>query len=287
MNSQFEDEVIRIQETDSGAGVDGAVVDRVREEAESAPDLTNRSVLRAMSLLSELGNHTNGATAAELASAIKLPRPTAYRLLLSMAHAGMIVNTDGKFSLGWEIARLGRLADPRSGLQPHIQVYIDRLSTDLNESIGYAVATGPTTLDLIAEADSPHMLSSSQKYVGRKLPLHASSTGKVLLANLTDDQVVALLPSTLQEFTRFTITDRALLLRELGEVRARGYATIDNELEEGLFSVAVPVHDGDANLIGAISASGLDQRMKAASVHTFIERLQRASTEISTIIRGL
>lgn len=247
----------------------------------------NRSVLRAMTLLKELGRHPGGATAAELAAATGLARPTAFRLLLSMAHTGVLVKTEGRFSLGLEVARLGRIADPYRDLQPHVQVFIDRLSAELSEATAYSIVTGPASLDLIAEAAGSYMLSTAMGYVGRDVPMHASATGKVLLADLSDEQVVTLLPEQLQSFTPFTITARDLLLRELADVRVKDYATLDNELEEGLFAVAVPVRDETGQLIGVLSVSGLDQRMKAANVHTFIEKLRTAADQLRTNVLGI
>lgn len=253
-------------------------------DTENAPDLMNRSVLRAMALLNEIGNFPDGATASELAIATGLARPTVFRLLLSMTHAGFLVKTDGTFTLGWQVARLGRIAHPHSGVLPRIQVFIDSLVADLNETIGYAVVTGPTTVELISEATGSHVLSPALGYLGKEFPLHASATGKILLANLDNEQLNTLLPEELAVLTRFTIARRSDLMLQLTEIRSLGYATIDNELEEGLYSLAVPVRDVTGHLIGVLSVSGLDQRMKSASIYGFVERLQTAATEISTVL---
>ena len=240
-----------------------------------------------MTLLKELGNHPEGATAAELATRTGLARPTAYRLLLSLAHAGMLINSEGRFSLGIELARLGRIADPYRDLQPQVQAFIDRLAAELSEATAYSVVTGPASLDLIAEAAGSYMLQTAMGYIGRNMPLHASAMGKVLLANLPDQEILALVPEKLESFTPFTITDRGLLLREIADVRAKDYATLDNELEEGLFAVAIPVRDRENHLIGILSVSGLDQRMKAANVHSFIEKLRAAADGLTMGVLGM
>ncbi|MFC5931250.1 IclR family transcriptional regulator [Cryobacterium melibiosiphilum] len=256
------------------------------EANENVPELMNRSVLRAMALLQELGKRPEGATAAELAVATRLARPTAFRLLLSLAHSGMVVKIESRFSLGLELARLGRIADPYRELQPRVQVFIDRLSKELNEATAFSIVTGPSGLDLIAEAAGSHLLSTAMGYIGRDMPLHASAMGKILLAELADDQIVALLPEQLEKLTPFTITDRRLLLHELADVRARGYATLDNELEDGLYAVAVPVRDHAGHLTGILSVSGLGQRMKAVNVHAYIEKLRTASNQLTADILG-
>lgn len=108
--------------------------------------------------------------------------------------------------------------------------------------------------------------------------------GKIILADLTNAEIDTLLPDKLEAFTRYTITDRDFLIQQLAEIRAVGYATLDSEIEEGLFSVAVGVRDDNKNLIGILTVSGLDQRMKAASIYSFVERLKEGSIEIATAL---
>ncbi|NJC54972.1 IclR family transcriptional regulator [Brevibacterium marinum] len=251
---------------------------------DSAPDMMNRSVIRAMTLLSRISNYPDGATATELANDVGLARPTVFRLLLSLEHSGFLAKNEGVFSLGWEIARLGRRADPHRGIAAHVQVNVDQLATEINETVGYAVVTGPTTFDLVAEAQSTHLLSPNKGYIGEDLPLHASATGKILLADLDADQLDTLLTNPLEEFTRYTITEADQLRFELAEIRSRRYSILDGELEEGLYAVAVPVNDKLGNVIGVLSASGLDQRMKSAHIQSFIEPLRATAEELTQIL---
>lgn len=244
----------------------------------------NRSVLRALKLLIEVGKHPEGTTATDVAADVGLARATASRLLTSMEYAGFLARNDGNYSLGWQLARLGRLADPHGGILSRVQVTIEALVAELNETIAYAVVTGPTSFDLVAEVDGPHFLAPQEGYAGQRLPLHASAMGKIILADLTDAEIDTLLPDQLEAFTRYTITDRDFLIQQLAEIRAVGYATLDSELEEGLFSVAVGVRDDNNNLIGILTVSGLDQRMKAASIYSFVERLKEGSVEIATAL---
>lgn len=254
------------------------------DDIDNAPDMMNRSVIRAMTLLSKIGNYPDGVTATELANDVGLARPTVFRLLLSLSYAGFLVKNDGAFTLGWEIARLGRRADPHRVIAAQVQVTVDQLAAELNETVGYAVVTSPTTFDLVAEAHSTHLLSPNKDYIGEDIPLHASATGKVLLARLDDEQLDTLLATPLEQFTRFTITEPEQLKFELHEIGSRGYSILDGELEEGLFAVAVPVLDTSDNVIGVLSASGLDQRMKAAHIQTFIEPLRTAAKNLSEIL---
>ncbi|WP_155942974.1 IclR family transcriptional regulator [Mycobacterium sp. 141] len=257
----------------------------VDSDRESDPsNQLNRSALRAASLLIAAGNHPNGASAAELALETGVPRPTAHRLLLSLAHSGLLTRNGGTFALGWRTAALGRLADPYRGILPRVQLVLDRLAAELNESVEYTVFTGPTTQETIAQAASTRLLAPSQRYVGRSFPLHASATGKVLLAGLDDNQIRALLPERLEAITPHTITDREALISQLNQVRTRGYSTLDNELEEGLFVIAVPVRSTSGELVGGLGLSGLDQRLKSVSGESLVERLRSAAAELGEIV---
>ncbi|WP_129657502.1 IclR family transcriptional regulator [Rothia halotolerans] len=246
----------------------------------------NRSALRAALLLIAAGEHPEGATTAELAAETGIPRPTAFRLLLSLAHTGLLVREGGEFSLGWRTARLGRLADPYRGLLPRIQAILDRLAADVGESVEYTVFTGPGAQETIAQSSGVRLLAPSQQYVGRSFPLHASATGKLLLSELDDDGARALLPERLEAFTASTITDPDALLAELGAARSRRFVTLDNELEQGLFVIAVPVRDEAGEAFAGLAVSGLDQRMKAAGVDSYVERLRAAAGEIAGIVAG-
>ena len=233
-----------------------------------------------MTLLSELGNHPSGITAAELATITGLPRPTVFRLLQTLAYKGMAIRNDKRFSLGLEIVRLGRVADPYRGLRSQIEVFIEGVSTELSEASSYSIVEGPTQLHLLAEAEGPYMLSTAMGYVGKDMPLHASATGKLLLANLTDEQVLTLLPEELESFQPRTITSPAALLTELADVRTNDYAVMDNELEEGLFAIAVPVRDRSNYLIGILALSGLDQRMKSTDISVYVSELRKSAQRL-------
>ena len=254
--------------------------DATTDESETT-DLTNKSVIKATMILSELGRHLRGITVTQLAQRVGMTRPTAFRLLVSLEQTGFVERVDNKYMLGWEMARLGRLADPHRGIIARVQPVLDALAEELNETIGYAVVNGEGGFELIAEAYGSRLLTLSQGWIGRDFPLHASGTGKIVLAELPDEKVEALLPETLPMLTRFTITSRKDFIEVLHEVKRQGYATMDNELEEGLFAVSLPVRDDDGQLIGVLSATGPDQRMKSGRLPAIVEQLRQSAKEIA------
>ncbi len=256
----------------------------IEELTQEPSDLTNKSVIKAGVLLRELGRHPQGITNTELAQAAGMTRPTAFRLLLTLEQMGFVDRDENLYTLGFEIARLGRLADPTTGLASRIQPILDEVAADLNESVSFAVVNGDFDYDLVAEASSSRLLNVPQHYIGKKYPLHASASGKILLAEHSDEKITEALPDVLESFTRHTITQRNDLLREIHEVRKQGYATLDNELEEGLFTVGCGARDVKGRLTGIITASGPGERLRTGRLPAIVERLRQAADEISKAV---
>ncbi|MFJ4264804.1 IclR family transcriptional regulator [Paenarthrobacter nicotinovorans] len=255
-------------------------------DPEIGSESLNRSALRAAALLIATGDHPLGASAAELANETGIPRPTAFRILLSLVHSGLLSRDGGTFALGWRTARLGRLADPYRDLLTRVQPLLDGLAADVNESVEFVMFTGPTTQATIAQASSGRLLAPSEQYVGRTFPLHATATGKVLLADLDDHKLKALLPETLEAMTDHTITDREALLNEIAKVRAVGFATLDGELEEGLYVVAVPVPDSAGKPVAGLAVSGLSERMQSTTAEAYVAKMRVTADKLSRVLNG-
>jgi len=256
--------------------------EEIHAENTETPDLTNKSVIKAMSLLRELGHHPHGITVTEAAQKVGLTRPTAFRLLLSMEHEGFVDRRENVYTLGWEFLRLGRNADLTAGIAARILPGLEDLAERLNESTAFTLSKGELDYDIIAEAASSRVLSVSS--IHHRFPIHASAFGKIILAELPDERIAEIIPAKLPSHTRETITDRDQLLRELHTVRRQAYAVVDNELEEGLFAIAVPCRDTDGQLLGVISATGPQQRMKTGRLPNMVEDLRALALETARIL---
>jgi DNA-binding IclR family transcriptional regulator len=270
------------------AGRSAAEADEARgpdaTAADESADLTNKSVIKATVLLSELGRHRQGITVTELAQAVGMTRPTAFRLLLSLEQTGFVDRVDNRYLLGWQVARLGRLADPYTGAVARIQPILDEYAAKLKETVSFAMVRSGTSYDVIAEASGSRYLNATHLYVGGNYPAHASATGKLLLSELSDDDIAATLPEKLESYTDRTITNRKALLQEIRQVREQGYGVIDEELEEGLFAVAYPVRDASNGLIGVLAAQGPAQRLKSDRLPGVIDLLHKAADEVAKVL---
>jgi DNA-binding IclR family transcriptional regulator len=133
---------------------------------------------------------------------------------------------------------------------------------------------------ILDEVVGSHVIAAMPS-LGTRWPAHATSTGKVLLAALSPGELEARLPARLAALTPRTITDRAGLRRELGRVRARGYATTVEELEPGFVAAGAAVHAADGAVVAAISVGGPRSRFSGRSLAAIGARLPRAAAEIS------
>ncbi len=152
------------------------------------------------------------------------------------------------------------------------------LAREVGETVNIAILSGRDALylDQVAgpAALSPH------NWAGQRIPLHATSDGKVLLAYLPSPEIAGhLMP--LQRFTDHTITTGSGLARALAEVRQHGYATAVEELEEGLTAVAAPVRNAEGRVVASISASGPSFRIPADRIPALAGSVRRAAAEVS------
>ncbi|MBB4009974.1 IclR family transcriptional regulator [Allorhizobium taibaishanense] len=220
---------------------------------------------------------------AEAANRTGLDRATARRCLLTLSELGY-ADYDGKFfALTPKILRLGHAWLSATPLPAILQPHLDRLSEKVGQSASASVLDG-TEVVYIARASQRRVMSINLM-PGSRLPAYCASMGRVLLAGLTDDEVRdALAASPLKANTAFTLTDPKDLLAEIAKVRTSGYAIIDQELEVGLCSIAVPVKDSRGRLVAAINIGAPAGQISATDMAA---RFLPALTETQSILRPL
>jgi len=249
---------------------------------------SNRSVTRAVQVLRALAGSPAALTVSDIARRIALPRATTFRLLLTLEEEGMVDRQDTLYSLGWELGRLAQAVDPAAGLVPRIKDDLDAFADEVGETTTFSLRRGLFELDLVYQANPRRLGMTMADLKGLTWPPHASSTGKILLSELTPGEVGGTLSEPFAAVTPKTITTRKALDEELAKVREQGWSVTDEELEEGMLSYAVPVRDAVGGLVGAISLVGplarvrnidteanLTDRLKAAA-----ERVRRRMTAV-------
>jgi DNA-binding IclR family transcriptional regulator len=228
--------------------------------AARAPSPRNNVVVRAVRLLQAAADRPEGSTALELAQAAGVPRASAARLVATLGDAGMLDRGRHGWVVGAELQRLARRADPHAALARRSRPYATRLAEATGESVTVSVPQGLTGIEVIAQVDAPNLLSTTN-WIGRLFALHASSAGKVMLADLRWADLEARYRGlALQRVTTQTITDLDVLWRELERVRRLGYAESVDELEDGLVTLAAPVRAADGSLVAMLGVGGPSQR---------------------------
>ncbi|GAB1818277.1 IclR family transcriptional regulator domain-containing protein [Herbidospora sp. RD11066] len=208
-------------------------------------DTPVQSLARGLAVLTALGG-----TLAEIAEATGLARATARRALLTLVELGYAARSGNRFVARPKVLELGyaRLSSLTLGeiATPHLTT----LAGAVGESASVAVLDG-TDIRYVARAPA-YKIMSVDITVGTRFPAFATSMGRVLLS---DD---AELGETAQ-LTRHTVTDHAQLRKLIRQARADGYATVHDELEEGLRALAVPIHDREGRVVAAVNVATTGQ----------------------------
>jgi DNA-binding IclR family transcriptional regulator len=247
-----------------------------------------QSLERAIRLLDAVAKHPGGASASELARDTDLPRSTVARTLRTLADSGFVEEaTDGSgWAIGYELVRLGRAADPNRRLVEVARPALSRLRDATGESASLAVLRDPTDMEIVLQLD-PERHVGVASWVGREVPLHASSAGKVVLAELGEDELDAWLGATpLEAFTEKTITERQALRAELARVRRQGWAELVDELEEGLSAISTPVRSTRGSLVGVLGISGPTFRLGKTRRRELVPLVRSTAADVERALRG-
>lgn len=240
---------------------------------------------KGLKIIEAFDEATQRLSIADAAKISGLDRATARRCLLTLSQLGY-ADYDGKFfSLTPKILRLGHAWLSATPLPAVLQPHLDQLSEKVGQSASASVLDG-TEIVYIARASQRRIMSINLT-PGSRLPCFAASMGRVLLAALTDQEARLILErSALVANTVFTKTDPAVLMAEIAAVRAQGYAIIDQELEVGLCSIAVPVYDDRGRVVAAINI-GAPAALIAASAmaERFLPSLLATQASIRPLLR--
>ncbi|HEX5912810.1 MAG TPA: IclR family transcriptional regulator, partial [Rubrobacter sp.] len=202
-----------------------------------------QSVDRAITVL-EILARTGSAGVSEIAEEMGVHKSTASRLLASLDQRGMVQQNSerGKYQLGFSILRLANSIPGRLSLVREARPILEALADQYKETVNLAVLRSNYAVN-VDQAMGPSTLSTHD-WIGSLTPLHATSSGKVLLAALTSEQRQKILKETgLFAQTARTITSKQELEKELLEVGRSGYAVVSEEFEIGLSAIAVPIYD--------------------------------------------
>lgn len=198
----------------------------------------------------------------EIAARTGLHKSTAHRILMALEYNGLIRQTPetGHYHLGVKLFGLGNQAVARLSLRDVAKPYLIRLMEETKETVHLAVLDEGQVLYL-EKVEGPHALRIPSR-VGRRIPTHCTSLGKAMLSCLEEPQVKQQLQGPrLKAYTPHTVKNLDQLLEDLAQIRQRGYAVDNEEIELGLRCVGAPIRDYSGDMVGAVSVAGPSARI--------------------------
>lgn len=235
---------------------------------------------KGLAVIETFGVETPRQSISGVAAASGLDRATARRCLLTLAHHGY-ADWDGKFfTLTPRVLRLGTACLASMPLPQIVQPALDALSERIGESTSVSILDGAEIVYVARAAQ--RKLMSLALMPGSRLPAYCTSMGRVLLAALPADEARARLgDGVLPARTGRTLTDPEAIMSELARVREQGYGVIDQEVEAGLRSIAVPLFGMRGQVVAALNAGF------AAGPETMDEAVTRLLGQLRGVVADL
>ncbi len=219
-----------------------------------------QSLERGLAVIRAFDEHNPELTLSDVARSTGLTRAAARRFLLTLADLGY-VRTDGRwFTLSPRILELGYAYLSSLSLPEVAEPHLERLVAEVHESSSVSVLDGEDIV-YVARVPTARIMTVSIN-VGTRFPAYATSMGRVLLSQLPDDDLEAYLERVeLVPLSPRTLTSHDALRAALAKVHSQGWALVDQELEEGLRSIAAPIRDRTGRTVAAVNLSAHASRM--------------------------
>lgn len=239
------------------------------------------SVFKTLEILSA---HPQGLSISEMAELSHLSRAAARRYLLSLVANGYAVQAGRRFNLSTKIVAVARQWLNQGQIWNLAQPILKSVTDHLQESCSVGQLSGTNVVYVARSA--ARRLMSVQISIGTHLPAYCTSMGQVLLANLSEDlRQVALNNAELTPLTEHSITQKSKLSTRLNLVKEQGFALVEEELELGLSSIAVPIHHPNGDVVFALNLSAPKNRFSGQElVATALPILNDARNKIQQLI---
>lgn len=216
-----------------------------------------QSIEKTIRIIELLSNSPSGLSLTEMSDALKYPPSTVHHIISTLMHHGYMnqASDTKKYSLGYAFLNISHRILENMDLRKVARKYLQELHQKSNETVHLAILREGRVI-YIDKIQRPGSLSLAT-YVGFSTHPHAAAGGKVLLSQLSRDEVYEVYGSNLfPAYTKNTITDLERLMKELAHIRESGYAIDDEEYYEGIRCVAAPVRNGRGEIVAALSITG-------------------------------
>ena len=243
-----------------------------------------QSLDHGLAVLEAFSAGSQSLTVSQAAEATGLTRATARRVLLTLQRLGFVRCADGRaFALTPRVLRLGYSYLSSLDLRELAEPVLAELADRTGESVSLTVLDGIDVV-YVARVSTKRVMALTTK-VGSRVPAYATSMGRVLLAHLPPERLDAYFAGvTLTPLTARTVSDEACLREILDSVRRQGWSLVDEELEDGLRSIAAPIRDARGEVTTAIPICGHAGRVTADRLRDdFLPHLLRAARDLSDL----
>ncbi len=249
-----------------------------------------QSLDRGLAVIRAFGPERERLSLSEVARATGLTRAAARRFLLTLVRLGYVRSDGREFSLRPKVLELGYAYLSGLALPDVAEPHLEELSARLHESSSISVLDGHHIV-YIARVATKRIMTVAIS-VGTRFPAYAASMGRVLLTALSAEELEKYLAeATFEAFTERTVTDPEQLRQIIAEVGRDGYSIVDQELEEGLRAIAVPIHDSSGAVTAAINVSAHASRlspdaMRAQLLPALLETARNIEADLKSVSPG-
>lgn len=218
----------------------------------------------------------------EIARDLSLSKSTVHRIMTTLAEEGFVRRdeTTHRYRLGLSVLSLGGIIMSNLEIHREGQHLLEAFVNRFDETVHLAVLDDYSTV-YVSKLECKHPVKILT-HLGRKNPLHCTSSGKAILAFQKEGVIEEVIRRGLTKFSPHTLTDPDAFKAHLQEIRKTGIATSCGELREHVYSVAVPIRDYTRHVIGAATVVGPSERFTPTKMKAFANTLETMGREISS-----
>jgi IclR family transcriptional regulator, KDG regulon repressor len=241
-----------------------------------------KSVSRALDIIDIVSSEKNGLGVTEIAKQMDINKSSVYRILSTLVQYGYMEQDEetSRYKLGYKFLELSSKLLESIDLRKEAKPYLQELEKETNEVI-HLVVYDQGEVIYIEKLEGTETLRMHSK-VGKRAPMHCTAVGKAILAHLPSNVVLDILKRKgMPRHTDKTITDQDEFLKELAQVKQKGYALDLEENEYGIRCIAVPIFDHLGKVIAAVSVSGPTIRMTDERIEQLQARMLQIGKQIS------
>lgn len=261
------------------------VLSTLLEQYSEDPDFVS-AFARGLVIFQILSNSRKPLAISDISKLTNFPRATVRRALYTLVQLGYVSQENRYYTLTSKILMLSHSFITAQPLPNAAQPILENITKEVDEASSMAVLTQNQIIYIARSSENTQRIMSNTLAIGSQLPAYCTSMGRVLLSALPiEKQIETLKQSKLKAYTNKTIYKENELLNELKRVKNQGYAIIDQELEVGLCSIAVPVFDKSGKVIASINISTHALRTNINKmIENFLPILQRSASLLKTFL---